>query len=406
MLKPANCYLPLATLLLALLSACASPTQAPFLPAPTYGPVANAILADAGATAAAATGVAYLSTGQAANAIAAQATADYRATADHLELVQTQRAMDDQAASVTGTAQAHVAQATQSAQETATAQSNQQAIISVTIAYVGTQLAYDSDVADARAQSEIMAARADAQLSESVNDAMSGLAWGIVIFVSVATIAILSGLVYFSWLYFQRKQQIDTEEYQSRSDARIDEARAKSAEAWANTIRASLIEINGQQHMLTRRGLAPMLPAPVIDPDQKAEADWRQACRMLVYNAVELHRNGENNPFSEPCLTGRNVIVFRRETRRPWLEGARAIIDLLKDMGILAPVKQGGKTWWAVGWGMERFETDFSMHPLPYLPSIEVPGVRITLRSSEVGELPRSSEVEKLVVVPDFQPVP
>lgn len=347
-----------------LLTACspAAPTADPRVP-PTFGPIANGIMAEAGATSAAATGVAYIATGQAVNAIAAQATAEYRSTSDSLSLQQTQSVMNAQATAIEGTAQANVAHATQSAAGTSTAHANQQAIINVTIAYVGTQLAYDAQVADAQAQAEIMKARSDTTRNESVNDAISGLVWAVAIVAFIAAVFVSAGVSYIAIKFYHRRAEHDENVRYAEKWERVDQARIKT--------QLLLIESGRNPAQIEQAALISL-----------SHADkWRAAVKTLLAWEAELLAHGYKHPFSESTIEAERLVT-QPGTDRLWTAGYREIIAVAKAAGLLHGSGERSRVTWAKGWGMARIDDgDFDHVPLPYLPVIAPPDVKIPLRS-------------------------
>ena len=380
-----------------LLVACANvPVVTPYAPQPTYGPIANGIMAEAGATSAAATGQAFIATGQAAQAIAVQATADYRATQDELARVQTQSAINERANVATATAVAQSGQATHAAAQTSTADANAQLEMQQAISATGTALYWDAQVVDAQAQADIMQARSDTELNQSVNDTIGGGVLVVSILIGLAVLVVAAAAVYFLILSINDKREIDREAYQEKKSAEIDEARARAAESWARVLRESIIERNGHEYMLTRRGLVPMLPAPEpfsVDPNLKLESEWRAVASVYVQSATELGLTGEEQyPFSEPSAF-RHSLIQHPDTRKFWREGYRRVIGWLVDAKIMAKTGDGGKTDWAGGWSLERFEREFSHTALPEVPYGPVPVAKLLGRGREVGEVEQGREV-------------
>lgn len=352
-----------------LLAACGNPPAA-YNPAPTYGPIANGIFAEAGATSAAATGVAYIATGQAVNAIAAQATAEFRSTSDSLSLQQTQSVMNAQATDIEGTNQANVAQATQSAAGTATAHANQQAVISVTIAYIGTQLAYDAQVADARAQAEIMQARSATARDESINDAVSGLVWAVAIAAFIAAVFVSGGVSYIAIKFSYKRAEHDEAVRYSEKWETVEQARIKT--------QLLLLESGRNPAQIEQAALISL-----------SHADkWRAAVKTLLAWEDELIKLGYKHPFSESTIEAQRLVI-QPGTDRLWTAGYREIIKVAKAAGVLHGEGERSRVTWAKGWGMKRIDDGgFDHIPLPYLPVISPPDVKIPLRSFGESQIP------------------
>lgn len=402
-----------------LLTACTAAPAAD-LPAPTYGMVANATLLVGQATQIAGTLQANESTRAVQAAIEAQATADYFSTQQQMANVQTQAVMTERAAVSTSEAIAEVAKSTESAQKTATVEARIAISQETAIAATGTALYWDSQVTDAEAQRDIVIARSDAKRTQNINDAVSGgvnTATIIIVGIAILTAIVCSSiLTYFTFRHLEKKQKVDSDNYERRKqaeleahqaeqDAKVEEARQRAFGIWLENWQKSQVEIRGTKYQITTRGLLPLLPEPgTVSRDLQEIADWKRALTMLCQNGIQMLELGqEEQPFSEPTLTVRQNIVFHRETGRPWLEGARTLLDLGKAMGVFGLVKQGGKTWFADGVTVSSYVREIDSRPLPYIPKGNVPGIRIpsTLRSSEVSEVyPPAEEiieVEKLL---------
>lgn len=346
-----------------LLTACSGATPAGYIPAPTYGAVSGGTMAAIEAQHAAGTANAYAATGDAYQAIAAQATAEFRTTQDALILAQTQAAMNAQSDSATSAA-AYAATITQeSVNATATARAVQSTQVNQAIIATGTALAYDAQVADAQAQSEIMQARSDTARAESINDAVSGLAWAVAIVAFIAAVFVSAGVSYITVMAHHKRAEHDEAVRYGEKWERVEQARIKT--------QLLLLESGRNPAQIEQAALISL-----------SHADkWRAVVKTLLAWEDELLKMGYKHPFSESTIEAERLVT-QPGTDRLWTAGYREIVAVAKAAGILHGMGERSRVTWKKGWGMARIDAgDFDHVPLPYLPVIAPPDVKIPLRS-------------------------
>lgn len=299
-----------------------------------------------------------------------------------LSAAQTQSALDVamQAGAATQGAQGTSAVQTQAAGQT-------QAWATPTWAALHTQAAAERAGISATA-TEIAV---NGQRSQAGADGYRNL-WGAA--VAVATIVLLVAGSIAVYFYFQREQarlstlQQAEAEKADRERLETERAQVELERMKLMLLRDLMIERDGRPWLVTAGGrLAPMLPGDmtaVSHPNQARDWRWRAAIKKTVYCGIALGAATGAPQFGERDLAGAepDKCWVVNADGKPSSTGYRKVAGLLRKMGIWTT--SGRDTTFTPEWTATRFEREFDHLPLPELPEGEPPIVKIPDRSSAV----------------------